>query len=268
MKEACTGVNVAILVGAFPRKQGMERKDLLSRNAAIFVEQGKALNEYADRDVRILVVGNPANTNALILHKSAPSIPGRHIACMTRLDHNRCKAMVANKLKVPVSTVHNVIVWGNHSSTQYPDISQGIVRDYPQPGTATALSKVVDAKWAEDEMVPAVQQRGAKVIEARKASSAASAANAICDCIHDWLFGTAPGDFVSMGLLSDINPYGIMPGIMCSFPCVCAGGEAHVVSGLAVSQSVQRHIKLSQAELAAERETAFGILGIPMDGDI
>lgn len=265
MKEACTGVNVAILVGAFPRKQGMERKDLLSRNAAIFVEQGKALNEYADRDVRILVVGNPANTNALILHKSAPSIPGRHIACMTRLDHNRCKAMVANKLKVPVSTVHNVIIWGNHSSTQYPDISQGIVRDYPQPGTATALSKVIDAKWAEDEMVPAVQQRGAKVIEARKASSAASAANAICDCIHDWLFGTAPGDFVSMGLLSDGNPYNVASGIMWSFPCVCANGEAMVVSGLTINETTKKRMETSQAELLGEREIAFDILKIPHD---
>jgi len=262
VREACTGVNVAIMVGAFPRKQGMERKDLLSRNASIFVEQGKALNDYADPDVRILVVGNPANTNALILHKSAPSIPGRHIACLTRLDHNRCKSMLAKKLNVPSGNVRNVIIWGNHSSTQYPDASQGFVRDFPQPGVASSLSSLIDPTWAEEELVPAVQQRGSKVIEARKASSAASAANAICDCLHDWLAGTTPGDFVSMGVLSDGNPYGVAPGIIYSFPCVCVGGEAVIVSGLTLNQNTKHHLELSQSELLSERELAFSILGI------
>ncbi|KAJ7358861.1 Malate dehydrogenase, cytoplasmic [Desmophyllum pertusum] len=214
-KIAFKNIDVAILVGAMPRKEGMERKDLLKANAKIFVEQGKALNEVAKKTVKVLVVGNPANTNCMVAQLNAPSIPATNFTCLTRLDMNRAKAQIASRLGTRVEQVKNVIIWGNHSSTQYPDVNHGVV-DLGN-GPVSIREAVKDDNWLNGDFVKTVQKRGAAIIAARKLSSAMSAAKAICDHMRDWWFGTPEGEIVSMGVVSD-GSYGLPQGIVYSYP--------------------------------------------------
>ncbi len=238
--------NFAMLVGARPRGPGMERKDLLLENAKIFSAQGKALDAVASRDVRVLVVGNPANTNALIAQRNAPSLARNHFTAMTRLDHNRGLAQLTEKTAAPLSTVKRVIIWGNHSATQYPDLHHATVGGKP------ALS-TVDQGWFKDSFIPTVQQRGAAVIKARGTSSAASAAAAALDHIHDWMLGTPPGDWVSMGVPSD-GSYGIPEGVIYSYPVTCKNGEYSVVQGLDINDFSREKMQATHRELLEERD--------------
>jgi malate dehydrogenase len=243
---AFDGVNVALLVGARPRTKGMERSDLLEANGGIFKPQGQAINDRAADDVRVLVVGNPANTNALIAMNNAPDVPRERFTAMTRLDHNRAKAQLANKTRVPVGDVARMTIWGNHSATQYPDIFHATVRG------ESAAQVVDDQAWLENDFIPTVQKRGAAIIEARGASSAASAANAAVDHVHDWLAGTPEGDWVSMAIPSD-GSYGVEEGLISSFPCTCSGGEWSIVQGLEIDDFSRARIDASVTELAEER---------------
>lgn len=235
----------ALLVGARPRGPGMERKDLLEANAAIFSVQGKAINEHASRDIRVLVVGNPANTNALITRSNAPDIDPRNFTAMTRLDHNRAIAQLADKTDNHVSAVRCMTIWGNHSATQYPDIHHTTVG-------GKAATDLVDGSWLADEFIPVVQQRGAAIIEARGASSAASAASAAINHMHDWALGTPDGDWVSMGIPAD-GSYGIGEGIVYSYPVRCSGGEYEIVQDLAVNDFSRARMDATEAELREER---------------
>jgi malate dehydrogenase len=235
----------ALLVGARPRGPGMERKDLLEANAAIFSVQGKAINDRASRDVRVLVVGNPANTNALITQCNAPDIDPRNFTAMTRLDHNRAIAQLAAKTGNHVSDVRQMTIWGNHSATQYPDIHQAAVAGEP------AVNLVGD-DWLVDEFIPVVQQRGAAIIQARGASSAASAASAAIDHMRDWALGTPDDDWVSMGVPAD-GSYGIEPGIVYSFPVRCADGNYEIVQDLSINDFSLERMTTSEAELREER---------------
>jgi malate dehydrogenase len=236
----------AMLVGARPRGPGMERKDLLLENAKIFSAQGKALNAVASRDVRVLVVGNPANTNSLIALKNAPSLPPRHFTAMTRLDHNRGRAQLAEKTGAAVTEVRRIIIWGNHSATQYPDLHHATVSGKP------ALS-IVEPSWFKDAFIPTVQQRGAAVIKARGTSSAASAAAAALDHVHDWMHGTASGDWVSMAVPSD-GSYGIPEGVIYSYPVTCKDGEYSIVQGLSVNEFSREKMAATHRELLEERD--------------
>jgi malate dehydrogenase len=239
--------DVALLVGAMPRKAGMERSDLLSANGGIFKPQGEALSRSAARDIKVLVVGNPANTNALIAMSNAADLdPGRFTA-MTRLDHNRAKAQLAAKLGVPVSEITRMTIWGNHSTTQYPDLFRCEV------GGRTAAEVVGDQRWIEDDFIPTVAKRGAAVIDARGASSAASAANAAIDHIRTWHLGTPEGDWVSMAVPSD-GSYGVPEGLISSFPCTCVGGEYSIVQGLEIDDFSRARIGASVGELTEERD--------------
>lgn len=251
---AFAGVNVALLVGARPRGPGMERRDLLEANGGIFKPQGEALNAGAASDVRILVVGNPANTNALIAQAHAPDIPRERFTAMMRLDHNRAKSQLAQRVGVGVSDVQRMTVWGNHSASQYPDISHATVRG------RSAVAEVDDPSWVSDVFIPTVATRGAAIIEARGASSAASAANAAIDHIHDWAVGTPEGDWVSAGVPSD-GSYGIPEGIISGFPCVSRGGEWEIVEGLEINDFSRSRIDASVAELQEERD-AVRVLGL------
>lgn len=242
----------ALLVGARPRGPGMERKDLLEANAAIFSVQGKAINKHASRDIRVLVVGNPANTNALIASSNAPDIDARNFTAMTRLDHNRAKAQLAAKTDCHVNDIQCMTIWGNHSATQYPDVNHATVKG----GKAGDL---VDQGWLKDKFIPVVQQRGAAIIEARGASSAASAASAAIDHMHDWALGTPKGDWVSMAIPAD-GSYGIEPGIIYSFPVRCSGGRYEVVTGLAVDDFSRARMDKTEAELREERAAIEGLL--------
>lgn len=242
----------ALLVGARPRGPGMERKDLLTANAAIFSVQGKAINEHASRDIKVLVVGNPANTNALIASSNAPDIDKRNFTAMTRLDHNRAMAQLATKTGTHVSDIKQMTIWGNHSATQYPDVNHATVKG----GKAGDL---VDQAWLKDKFIPVVQQRGAAIIEARGASSAASAASAAIDHMHDWALGTPKGDWVSMAIPAD-GSYGIEPGIIYSFPVRCSGGRYEVVTGLAVDDFSRARMDKTEAELREERAAIEGLL--------
>ncbi|KAN0028364.1 hypothetical protein ACTFIV_010206 [Dictyostelium citrinum] len=257
LKEAFTGVHYAILVGAMPRREGMERADLLKANAAIFKVQGKALAEHANKNVKVLVVGNPANTNALIAQVSATGIPKENFTCLTRLDQNRAKTQIALKAGVNVKDVHNVIIWGNHSSTQYPDYRCGYIN--LSTGKTPISTAIKDEKWLQGEFITTVQKRGAAVIAARKLSSAASAAKAITDHMHDWVLGTAEGEYVSMGVLSD-GSYGVKEGIIFSFPVKCANGKYTIVQGLQMDDFSKNLINLTTDELVSEKETAFQFL--------
>ena len=254
--EAFDGANVAFLVGARPRTKGMERGDLLEANGGIFAPQGKAINDNAADDIRVLVVGNPANTNALIAMSNAPDVPAERFTAMMRLDHNRAIAQLASKTGMPVSEIKRMIIWGNHSATQYPDISHASIGGKP------AADVIDDHVWFEDQFIRRVQQRGAEVIEARGSSSAASAANAAIDHMHDWVLGSAEGDYVSMGIPSD-GSYGVDEGIISSFPVTCSGGDYKIVEGLEISDFSRRRIDASVKELADEREavTKMGLLG-------
>ncbi len=245
--DAFDGTNVALLVGSRPRTKGMERAELLSANGEIFTVQGKALNDVAADDVKVLVVGNPANTNCLIAMNNAPDIPNERFTSMMRLDHNRAIAQLANKLEVPVTDVSKMGVWGNHSPTMYPDLFHAEV------GGKQAAAVVDDQAWIEDDFLPNVGKRGAAIIEARGASSAASAASAAIDHVRDWVKGTN-GGWVSMGIPSD-GSYGIPEGLISGFPCTCTGGEYSIVQGLELDEFSRAKIDLSVAELNDERET-------------
>ena len=236
----------AMLVGARPRGPGMERKDLLLENAKIFSAQGKALDAVASRSVRVLVVGNPANTNSLIAQRNAPSLVPKCFTAMTRLDHNRGLAQLTEKTGGALADVKKVIIWGNHSATQYPDLHHATVRGKP------ALS-LVEESWFKDSFIPTVQQRGAAVIKARGTSSAASAASAALDHIHDWMLGTPAGDWVSMGIPSD-GSYGIPEGVIYSYPVTCRGGEYSIVQGLRINDFSREKMSATHRELLEERD--------------
>jgi malate dehydrogenase len=247
--RAFEGADHALLVGAMPRKEGMERADLLSANGAIFTVQGRAIAESASPDVKVLVVGNPANTNALIAMNNAAGTPDRQFTAMTRLDHNRAIAQLAARAGVPVSEVARMTIWGNHSATQYPDVFHAEVGGKP------AFEAVGgDQAWLEDDFIPTVQQRGAAVIKARGLSSAASAANAAIGHVRSWALGTPEGDWVSMAVPSD-GSYGVPEGLVSGFPCTCAGGEYQIVPGLELDEFSRARIDASVAELVAERDT-------------
>jgi malate dehydrogenase len=250
---AFEGVNYALLVGSRPRTKGMERKELLEVNGAIFTAQGKALAAGAASDVRVLVVGNPANTNCLIAMNNAGSIPRERFTAMTRLDHNRARAQLAEKVGVPVASVTRMTIWGNHSATQYPDVFHAQVDGKP-------AGDLVDQAWIEQDFIPTVQQRGAAIIEARGASSAASAANAAIDHVHDWAIGTPAGDWVSMAVPSD-GSYGVPAGLISGFPCTTKNGEWSIVQGLDIDPFSRERIDASVAELGEERD-AVAELGL------
>jgi malate dehydrogenase len=245
---AFDGCNVGMLVGARPRGPGMERADLLEANGGIFKPQGEAINSGAADDIRVLVVGNPANTNALITLSHAPDVPKERFTAMMRLDHNRAISQLAAKVGASVSDVTRMSVWGNHSASQYPDLVHAVVTG------ENAAAKVADQAWIEDVFIPTVAKRGAAIIEARGASSAASAANAAIDHVHDWVLGTPGGDWVSMGVSSD-GSYGIAEGIVAGHPCTCTGGEYTIVEGLEIDDFSRERIDASVAELEGERDT-------------
>jgi malate dehydrogenase len=247
--DAFDGVNIALLVGSRPRTKGMERAELLSENGKIFTVQGKALNERAASDVKVLVVGNPANTNCLIAMNNAPDIPRERFTSMMRLDHNRAVAQLATKLGASVSDVTKMGVWGNHSPTMYPDLFHAEVNG------VQAAAALDDRSWIENDFLPNVGKRGAAIIEARGASSAASAANAAIDHVLDWVAGS--GDWVSMGVVSD-GSYGVPEGLISGFPCTCANGEWSIVQGLEIDQFSRAKIDASVAELSDERATIEG----------
>ena len=245
--QAFDGVNVALLVGARPRSKGMERSDLLEANGGIFKPQGQALAQHAASDIRVLVVGNPANTNCLIAQQNAADIPAERFTAMTRLDHNRAKGQLSIKTGVAVREITNVTIWGNHSATQYPDIFHAKIAG------RSAAEEINDQEWLENDFIPTVQKRGAAIIEARGASSAASAANAAIDHVHDWVLGTPDGDWVSMAIPSD-GSYGVEEGLISSFPVRCTGGSYEVVQDLEVSDFSRSRIETTVNELKEERD--------------
>ena len=245
-RDAFDGVNVALLVGARPRGPGMERGDLLAANGGIFGPQGEAINAGAAADVRVLVVGNPANTNALIAASHAPDVPAERFSAMTRLDHNRALTQLARRAGARVSDIARMTIWGNHSATQYPDVCHATVAGRP------AL-EVVDEAWLERTFIPTVAKRGVAIIEARGASSAASAANAAIDHLRSWILGTPDGDWTSAAIVSD-GSYGVPEGLVCSYPVISRGGRWEVVPGLEIGGFSRKHIDISVAELVAERD--------------
>ena len=242
----------ALLVGARPRGPGMERKDLLEANAAIFSAQGKALNDNASKEIKVLVVGNPANTNSLIAQRNAPDINPRQFTAMTRLDHNRAMSQIADKTGSTINDVTQMTIWGNHSATQYPDLHEAKVKGQP-------AIDMVDQAWYESDFIPTVQQRGAAIISARGASSAASAANAAIAHMRSWALGTTEGDWVSMGVYSD-GSYGIAEGLIYSFPCACAGGDWTIVQGLEINDFSRAKMIATEQELTEERDAVQHLL--------
>ncbi|MGY0492258.1 malate dehydrogenase [Streptomyces sp. WG-D5] len=250
---AFDGANVGLLVGARPRTKGMERGDLLEANGGIFKPQGKAINDHAADDVKILVVGNPANTNALIAQAAAPDVPAERFTAMTRLDHNRALTQLAKKSGATVADIQRLTIWGNHSATQYPDIFQATVGGKP---AIEAIGN--DEKWLAEDFIPTVAKRGAAIIEARGASSAASAANAAIDHVHTWVNGTAEGDWTSMGIPSD-GSYGVPEGIISSFPVTTKNGTYEIVQGLEINEFSRTRIDASVQELVEEREAVRGL---------
>jgi malate dehydrogenase len=252
-KVAFRDCHVGLLVGARPRGPGMERKDLLLANAQIFSAQGKALNEVADRKIKVLVVGNPANTNALIASRNAPGLDRRCFTAMTRLDHNRALSQLAEKTGAHVNDIQHVSIWGNHSATQYPDLSHALVKGKP-------AKSLVDQKWIEEHFIPTVQQRGAAVIKARGSSSAASAASAALDHVRTWALGTAEGDWTSMGIASD-GSYGIKEGLIYSYPVTCRNGDYQIVQGLSIDEFSRKRMGITETELREERDGVKELLG-------
>ncbi|CAD7962970.1 unnamed protein product [Amoebophrya sp. A25] len=251
--------DVAILLGAFPRKQGMERKDLMEKNISIFKTMGTAIEKNASKDIKILVVGNPANTNCLVVSKYAPSIPKKNFSALTRLDHNRARGQIALKAGVQLSQVKNVCIWGNHSSTQYPDVCHGTINGVP---VESALAK--DKAWLKGDFISMIQTRGAAIITARKASSALSAARGISNHMHDWICGTdVAGEFVSMAVFTDgSDGYGVDKGLIYSFPVMCKGkGEYEIVKGLPFDDFSRLNMKATEQELIEERTLAFSLVG-------
>ena len=253
-KVAFKDADFALLVGARPRGPGMERKDLLEANGKIFAPQGKALNEVASRDVRVLVVGNPVNTNALITMKNAASLKPTQFTAMMRLDHNRALTQVAQKIGKPVPNVKKMTIWGNHSATQYPDLFQA------EADGKKVWPLIDDQAWLEKTFIPTIQKRGAAIIEARGLSSAASAANAAMDHMRDWVYGTRDGDWVSMGVAAD-GSYGIAEGVMYGYPCTCKNGKYEIVKGLAVSDFSRARMEATLKELHEERDGVKHLLG-------
>ena len=253
-KVAFRDISVALLVGARPRSKGMERKDLLEANGAIFTTQGKALNEVAARDVRVLVVGNPANTNAYIAMRNAPDLPAANFTAMMRLDHNRALSQIAARTAKPVASVRKVTIWGNHSATQYPDL-------YSAEIDGKAVSGLIDDQaWVEQTFIPTVQKRGTAIIEARGLSSAASAANAAIDHIRDWVHGTRDGDWVTMGIPAD-GSYGIPEGCLYGYPVTCRNGRYDIVKGIAISDFSRARMDATHRELLEERDAVRHLLG-------
>jgi len=256
VKEAFHKVDIALLVGAFPRREGMERKDLLEKNASIFREQGGALNQYASKNVKVVVVGNPANTNAWLAMNAAPDVPRENFSALTRLDHNRAKAQIALRTGVTAARVHNVVIWGNHSSTQYPDVSAGHVET--GSGKKSVAEAVNDTAYLQGEFITTVQQRGAAIIKARKLSSAASAAKAIIDHMRDWIFGTPEGEYVSMAVRSD-GSYSIEEGLIYSFPVTIKDGRYTIVQGLTIDEFSRKKLDLTAAELIEEKNAVLAL---------
>ena len=253
LNTAFRDTHYALLVGAKPRGKGMERKDLLAENAKIFAAQGRALNEAAARDARVLVVGNPANTNALIAAANAPDLPRLNFTAMTRLDHNRAIAQVAAKTGRPVAAVRSMTIWGNHSATQFPDLAHCMV-------AGTPAGDMLDQGWTTDTFIPAVQRRGAAVIEARGASSAASAADAAISHMRDWALGTTEGDWVSMAVPSDQGAYGITQGLVFSYPVTCDNGTYTIVPDLAIAPQAREKLDITEQELLEERQAVADLL--------
>lgn len=251
-ETAFQDTDYALLVGARPRGPGMERKDLISANGKIFGPQGAAMNKVASRDIKVLIVGNPANTNALIARAAAPDLDPRNFTAMTRLDHNRSLAQLANKTGTHSSTITNMLVWGNHSATQYPDIR------FAKVGGKSATD-LVDQDWYRNTFIPDVQQRGATIIKARGASSAASAASAAMDHVRNWALGTPEGDWVSMSVPAD-GSYGIEPGIIYSYPCICENGDYRIVQGLEIDEFSRERMEATEAELREERAAVEDLL--------
>lgn len=250
--QAFKDVDFALLVGARPRGPGMERKDLLTANGAIFGPQGRALNDHAARDVKVLVVGNPANTNALIAAANAPDLNSRQFTAMTRLDHNRALSQLAEKTGTHVNDIKKMTIWGNHSATQYPDISQCTIKGRP-------AVEQIDQDWYRNDFIPIVQQRGAAIIKARGASSAASAASAAIDHMRDWALGTPDGDWVSMAVPSD-GSYGIDPGVIYSYPCICRNGQYEIVQNLPIDDFSREKMRVTDQELREERTNVEDLL--------
>ncbi|EAY20324.1 Malate dehydrogenase, putative [Trichomonas vaginalis G3] len=258
IEEAFKDVDVAFLVGAFPRKDGMDRADLLGKNGGIFTVQGKTLSDYAKPDVKVLVVGNPANTNALIALASAPKLGPKNFCAMTRLDHNRMLGELSVKLGVPTNEIHKVTIWGNHSNTQVPDVSHAV---YGKENKK--VSEALQAEYYQGEFVTKISTRGGAVIKMRGASSAASAANAALEHMRSWCFGTPADDWVSMAIpVPENEPYGIKKGVIYSFPCTVDKEGIHVVEGLAINDWVRGKMEATEKELVGEKETAWKVLGL------
>ncbi len=251
-EQAFKDADYALLVGARPRGPGMERKDLLEANAAIFSAQGKAINDYASQHIKVLVVGNPANTNALITQRNAPNINPRQFTAMTRLDHNRAMSQIANKTESSINDISHMTVWGNHSATQYPDLYHARV-------AGKSAIDMVDQEWFENDFIPTVQQRGAAIIAARGASSAASAANAAIAHMRTWALGSTENDWVSMGVISD-GSYGIADGLIYSFPCTCDNGDWSIVEGLDINDFSRAKMIATEKELLEERDAVYHLL--------
>ena len=250
--EAFKDTDYALLVGARPRGPGMERKDLLEANAAIFSAQGQAIDKVAAKSIKVLVVGNPANTNALIAQRNAPSIDPRQFTAMTRLDHNRSMTQIAQKTNKSINDVKRMTIWGNHSATQYPDLHHSLI-------DGVAAMDLVDQAWYENDFIPVVQQRGAAIIKARGASSAASAANAAIAHMRSWALGSDAADWVSMGVYSD-GSYGITAGLIYSFPCICKDGDWQIVQGLEINEFSRAKMTATQTELVEERDAVAHLL--------
>ena len=251
-EQAFKEADYALLVGARPRGPGMERKDLLEANAAIFSAQGKAINDYASEHIKVLVVGNPANTNALITQRNAPNINPRQFTAMTRLDHNRAMSQIANKTESSINDISHMTIWGNHSATQYPDLYHARV-------AGKSAIDMVDQEWFENDFIPTVQQRGAAIIAARGASSAASAANAAIAHMRTWALGSAENDWISMGVISD-GSYGIADGLIYSFPCTCDNGDWSIVEGLDINDFSRAKMIATEKELIEERDAVYHLL--------
>ncbi len=251
-EQAFKDADYALLVGARPRGPGMERKDLLEANAAIFSAQGKAINDYASEHIKVLVVGNPANTNALITQRNAPNINPRQFTAMTRLDHNRAMSQIANKTESSINDISHMTIWGNHSATQYPDLYHARV-------AGKSAIDMVDQEWLENDFIPTVQQRGAAIIAARGASSAASAANAAIAHMRTWALGSTENDWISMGVISD-GSYGIADGLIYSFPCTCDNGDWSIVEGLDINDFSRAKMIATEKELLEERDAVYHLL--------
>lgn len=258
-QTAFEGCEVALLIGARPRGPGMVRADLLKANGKIFEGQGKAIEKYADRNIKVVVVGNPANTNALIAMTNAPSIPRANFTALNRLDQNRAASQIAEKVGCNVGQVKNIVIWGNHSKTQYPDTRNAVLVNVPGKGHSTTVRSQVDNEWLDTEFIKNVQYRGGAIIKARGASSAASAANATLDHVRSWLLGTAPGEWVSMAVCSDNSGYDVPDNLVFSFPCTCSNGNWRIVPGINLDSFSQEKIEATAAELVNERSTALGI---------